>query len=441
MPATRVGYGPVPGMMIDPALIKRRRVDPVLAAAGGATAIEPPTLQPLQTGDWPTFANDAERTIAINNGTFDPNYDTPLQKRLADSISADRTKTSNALIATQQQQHPLASASTPEDILAAQLAGDRDGTIKKIIMSHQPIPMDNDPNRTGPVAGLQPYVGHVAPNAHGIDTVAPLDYDIIHHPEFAKTYQKDPKEGARVYQTLTGRSLADDTEATKKLVEHHMDFRRATYEKNIANGSKMDPNNPNGWLIRQAPSLEENTSGIASMSTAPKRSEYRPATDSENDIMNSVHKEYSSGRPTTTATFTPSIHRSAAAVMQRASTDPKLHQLLIDRKTAKGGDLNPMEVLHIGVEYEEQNSAQGLADSPASLDVGVGNLDLGPSTARSLMRASDFTRNILGFSSGTGYGTDEPAKENSWGSFWKRAAEAAFSPNHGHPEHDVFGNE
>lgn len=408
MAAIRVGYGPVPGMQIDPALIKRRQpIDPALLASG----VAPSNLQSLQNSNQqPVFANDIERTIAINEGTYDPSYPTSLQKRLADSISTDRTRTSDALMTTGAQEHPLMGAKTPDDILAAQLAGDRDGTIKKIILSHNGL----DPQTTGTVPNLKPYMGNLDPNAHGVDTAAPLDYNIIHHPEFAKTYAKNRVEGERIYKALTGRDLTEDTAATRKLIEHYQNFRRDTYEKNIAAGSKPDPSNPNSWLIRQAPSLEENTTGVASMSTAPKRSEYRPATESENDIMNSVHKEYSSGRPSTAPVFTPSIHRTASAVLQRAATDPKLKQLLIDRKTTKGGDLNPMEILKTGVEYEDQKSGQDLADNTSSL-LGI---DLGPLATKGAMRLGDIARNALGIKSGTGIGTDVPEESNAYGKLW-----------------------
>lgn len=378
-----------------------------------APAPASPLLQSLQSipTSNPVFANEAERNIAINAGAYDPAYPSPLQKTLANSYASSAARDSDALIATRTANNPMMSAKTPADILAAQLAGDRDGTIKKIILAHQPTPLSNDPNQTGPVAGLHPYMGSIAPNATGVDTVAPLDKQLIHNEHFAKVYAKDPKEGMRIYKALTGRDMLDDKKETEKLIEHHEGFERDTFEKNIANGAKYDTTTQT-WHLRQSKTMDD--TGMNLGIGAAKPSEFRPATPIENAIMNRHYKSYVNGELPQQPKFGNLMTRNAAAVAGRAATDPGLKKLLTDRATIKGSSLNPAEVLHTVTEYDEQQAGQALADHPSDMNVGIGSLQAGPGTTSALKKLHDVGANILGFKSGD---AGDRGERNMFGNF------------------------
>lgn len=373
MPAINVSYGPARGMAIDPRL-RKKAIDPTTGMPledAVPTAINPTgsTLQSLQTQ--PVFNNDAERIIAINSGQFDPTQPIPLQRVLSESIGADRARTQDALVATRTQQHPLESATTPAEILASQLAADKDGTIKKIIQSTQGL----DPNQVGPTDALKPYIGHVAPNVHGVDAASPLDYDLLHHPEFAKAYAKDPKEGMRIYRALTGRDMIADHKATKDLVDHRVNFENSFFEKNITNGAERDTTTGQ-WKLPALTETEPNSMSLGSQ-TPRLTKQFRPATKFENDIMERLYPTYDPKGFQKPPMFGSLMNRNAQAFKQRAATDPALMKTLNALKAAKGSELNPEEMLRAVTQHDEQQAAQGLADAPATNIYGYG---VGPSS-------------------------------------------------------------
>lgn len=407
MPQFRLSFGPTRQFPAPQA-----PADPALAAASASTQTQAaptipgiPTvnigtpaqpnlqfLQQLQTGNngWPVFRNDAERTIAINSGQYDPNYSTPLQKALAVSIGNDRQATQDALIAHQQAANPLASAKTPADVLAAQLAGDRDGTIKKIVLSNQPIPYNNDPNQLGPIDGAKPYTGTVGPNEHSVDRVAPLDYGLISHPEFAKKYQENPVEGARIYQAITGRPMKNDIEATHAFVDRAIKSEQDMFERNRANGAKRNADGT--WMLRQEPAVDESQPVIQGMSQRPTRSEFRAASPMENAVMERQFKAYVPGGTAPGPAFTSSTIRNAQLRLQSLQNDAGFHKLLMDRKTMNGGaDLTPIDQIRAANEYDDLKATQELEAHPTS----ILGFDVGPNTMKGQIKAHEFMKMML----------------------------------------------
>lgn len=366
------------------------------------------SLQKDQNGNF-IFQNDTQRILAINSGQYDPNYTTPLQKALATSISNDRTATQNALIAHNQAANPLDGATTPQQILQAQLAGDRTGLIKKLILKNQPTPIA-PASGLGDTSNLQPYIGHIAPNATGVQTLAPLDMNLVQDPDFAKQYAQDPQEGMRVYKALTGRNLNADHKESIDFVQKNKDFERTTAEYNIAHGSKQNPDGT--WQIPNAKLPGESSS--MGLSTASPRPEFRPATKFENDIMNRWYANYAPGGPPAQPKFGSLLTRNSQAVVQQSATDPALKAKLQAASIAKGDQLNPAEIFAIGNQHADILAAQEYSDHPAGAFLG-GLYSPGPASTKGFKNVHDLIANIAGFKSGEAGDAGEP---NALGKFF-----------------------
>lgn len=375
-------------------------------------------LQSLQTNAASptgfTFPNDASRTLAINSGQYDPAYSSPLQKALAISIGNDRNATQNALIAHNQAANPLAGAVTPQQITAAQLAGDRDGTIKKILMTNQPIPFESDTNLNPPLSSdLHPYIGSLGPNSPmSVTGAAPLDYNLIHNPDFAKKYAQDPVEGARIYQAITGRHMEDDINKTQEHVKNASNFERTMFEDNIKNGAVPPDSSGSNWKIWQQtePDANPNQMSLGQQSQRPVR-KLRDATPIENDIMNRQYNLYDPRGLPKPQQFGSLMTRNASAVVQQSSTDPALKTKLQTAAQAKGQPLNPAEIFAIGNQHADQAAAVEYAAHPTTLS--IGGYSPGPGVTSGLMKVKDLIANIAGYKGG-GDVEDEVPK-NAWG--------------------------
>lgn len=445
-----VSFGSNRGQIIDPSIIKK--LDPsTIAAMSGAvqtpstpitTLLQPPNapeatptigvpaapingqapasspdaqfLQSLQTGPTGqyTFPNDASRTLAINSGQYDPAYPSSLQKALAISIGNDRTATQNALIAHKQAANPLASATTPQEITAAQLAGDRDGTIKKILMANQPNPLESDM----PLASdLHPYMGSLAPNDRGVNGAAPLDYNIIHNPDFAKKYAQDPIEGRRIYKAITGRDMEADTAKTQEHIKNADDFERSMFQDNIKNGAQP-PDSPGGsWKIWQQtePDTNANQMSLGQQSQRPTR-KLRDATPIENAIMNRQYNLYDPKGLPKPQQFGSLMTRNSNAVVQQSNTDPALKTKLQAAAQAKGQPLNPAEIFAIGNQHADLAAANEYAANPTTLN--LMGYSPGPGVTSGLMKMKDLIANIAGFKGGKD--VTEPQEPNALGKFF-----------------------
>src|SRR5262245_18086921 len=91
----------------------------------------------------PIFRNEVERNMAIDTGAYDPNFVSPLWKAAYTAADQRRAVDAAASVAAQRKAFPLTNDLNGDQLLAAQLAGDR-GDTKRVLQSLQRIDPETD---------------------------------------------------------------------------------------------------------------------------------------------------------------------------------------------------------------------------------------------------------------------------------------------------------
>lgn len=222
--AALMAGGPLPAQAL-PVVARRGRGTASAAPAPSAPSVQPgqvvdPSVQgpsPLARA-WPNFRNDAERQIAIDSGTFSPEFVNPLAKTAYDVSVAAKERDQAQRQAYEAHMSPVAPdylkipglegvsgiLQNREAVVRGQLAGDQSGFAAKFLRKQ----MGLDPKDiSNPIT--QPYL---PPTGFGkIEQQDPtkdmLDRHIYDDPDFKELMVKNPHQAAFVYQRLTGRAL------------------------------------------------------------------------------------------------------------------------------------------------------------------------------------------------------------------------------------------
>lgn len=172
-----------------------------------------------------------------------------------------------ALEAAQWRNHPLVNGMSDSDILAAQLARNPSGDVRRILASMQgkgpdfigpqqtmtdDVPFQG-PTESGapmtaklwgePIQNLKAYhpQGGFGGSSSSDSMRSSLDITLVSHPEFAKLLQKDPHKAQAVYQALTGRDFAGDVKTDTDIQNSRDRFKAATVQKMISEGAYVEP--------------------------------------------------------------------------------------------------------------------------------------------------------------------------------------------------------
>lgn len=207
---------------------------------------------PLPT-TWGTFANEMERTLALNSAgplTYDPTYAGPLQKAYALSEEQRRADELAQRSAYERQFFPLRNTGTPQEILQAQLAGDR-GDTKRVLQSLQGIDpetyLDAPPETRQAIKPFIPRDGFGGtPSSEGM--LSALDFEVINDPEFAKIATRDPDRAAFVYRALTGRSYDQDLKSHNSTIDKRDKIGIDFVARQLQQGAQYNPNTGK-WMV------------------------------------------------------------------------------------------------------------------------------------------------------------------------------------------------
>ena len=234
-----------------------------VAARTASVPMAPVTSRTGLASSWTPFANEMERTLAMNQAgplAYDPTYAGPLQKAYAMSEENRRAEEAAQRSAYEQKFFPLRNSGTPEEIVRAQLAGDR-GDTKRILQSLQGIDPDTalqaPPLLRRPLEPFIPKDGFGGiPNPEGMQSS--IDFELINDPEFAELRARDPDRAAFVYRSLTGRSYDTDLKAHNATIDKRDKIGLGFVESQLKQGARLNPNTGE-WLVMNTEEPEDIT--------------------------------------------------------------------------------------------------------------------------------------------------------------------------------------
>lgn len=236
-------------------------------AAAGTPA---PTAAPAGPipAQWPMFRNEMERNMAIDSGTYDPNFPSPIAKAAYTAATQAQDKDTVAAVVAARQAAPLTNDLGPEGTLMAQLAGDR-GDTKRVLQSLQGIDPESEillpPQKRRSLMPYYPTTGiGGAPSEEAMSSK--LEMKLFDNPEFSRLYTRNPAKAAFVYESLTGRPLKGDIESHTNITKGRAKLGTDFVSRAIANGAKYDPETGK-WQVWQR--SEPEASGIGVTPTSP----------------------------------------------------------------------------------------------------------------------------------------------------------------------------
>lgn len=305
-------------------------VMPAIAGAAAGVGAGAGAAMPLMDRN-PTFANEAERNMAIASGAYDPSFASPTQRANFIALKAIEAQDRAKIRAEAIRLNPLPiGASTPAALKRAQLAGDTTGLAKKLIIKNNfpddPKAVENfykgamDPELGQYEPDLKPYVTHAGYGVFsGTNLPSRLDTNLYYDADFQEALSKDPEQAMHTYERLTGRSLQGDLEEAVKLRGSQLKVGRDFATRAISEGAHYDPTNGQ-WKVWNIAEPNDPTS----LSTRPSR-QLVDATPEQVDWLN-THYEAVTGRRLERPSPSAKAHReSINRVMadSHGAADPK----------------------------------------------------------------------------------------------------------------------
>lgn len=136
------------------------------------------------------------------------------------------------------QNNPLLPNMDQKDLLAAQIARDPRGDVRRMLMNLTPQDSAQGPSNM-PRAYLPEGGIGGAPNTEAMRNT--LDTRLANHPEFIKMISKDPKRAMHVYKAITGRDYGTDAKMFSEIETNQDKFGIDFTQNAIKRGAKFDP--------------------------------------------------------------------------------------------------------------------------------------------------------------------------------------------------------
>lgn len=320
----------------------------------------PPSVPAALSPVWPTFNNEAERNIALATGTYDPTYASPLKRTEATTMEAARVKDLTDASTKARAAIPLDPSGTDEQILAAQLAGDMRGDVRRTLHSLQTGASPNSaksyeqslfmPSEMRPE--LRPFIPRSGfggvPSEAAISSN--LDMDLLSDPEFKRLSFQDTARAAHVYRSLTGREYETDIKLHDKIRGRQADFGRSVVMEELKAGAYRDPATGSWmvWETREAPE-----GGITSGINAPKPfRQLVKASPEKQQLLDTYYTSTTGQRVAQIPTATAGQRRGA----EMLSDEPAMAALFFEKSKELNRELTPQEKMALA--YLERNKAK-----------------------------------------------------------------------------------
>lgn len=390
----------------------------VLSPSVSASNFQRPSIP----NQWPTFANEAERNIAMATGTYSPEYISPLKMLEHQALTADAQKDVLQRQAYEASSFPVIANQSSEDRQRALLAGDVTGLAGKLLHS-----------------------GY-APSSYGqLDLQNPtkdrLDREIYDHPEFQKALAKNPAQAAFTYQRLTGRTLEGDTgaaiayrddrakfgqslqdERAKKISEEQLSSAllptkvgRSYAEQQIKGGAVYDPAKQS-WKVWNTDDAPVNPLGGLGQIAKPYR-QLVDATEDQNRLLNQHYSDV-------TGRTLPEPHKAEPVSYLRK--DPEIATAIAKWEAAQHRTIQDDELARLGQRVLETRANQAAHDEQYGFKGAVRRVS--HNTLRAIAGRPSMQENPVPVFTNRGEDVSD-ANLNWWGKYMKEGLQGQVDPN------------